>query len=79
MTEFYISTETITEATGRSVCAGASSSLLTRGVRGAPRERWTGIWEVQERRRADVPAELSADTSGFTVESGFAKKDLSTV
>lgn len=31
MTEFYISTKTITGATGRSVCAGASSSLLTRG------------------------------------------------
>lgn len=55
MTEFYISTKTITEATGRSVCAGASSSLLTR-------ERWMGTSDVA-RARADVSAELSADTS----------------
>lgn len=67
-----MSTKAISEAMGRSVCAGASSSLLTLG---ALSERWMGIQDVQERERMFLPSFQLTQAA----ESRFTKNDLNTV
>lgn len=70
MTEFYITTKSITEPTGRSVCAGISSSLLTQGFfspKQASLEPWTldGNFRMCK-HKSGCFCKLSADTNWFT-------------